>query len=111
VSELRDMAAALSTLSKSLSSIEEHLAKQVANGEQLRIGMHDLRGEVQKVLLDRSANEIAVKQIQTWMGDFSRKQLEISEGLAGMQTNLQEHRREINKRIRDIEPQEEVTQA
>lgn len=117
MSELRDLADAFSAISKSLSSIEEHVANTVANGEQLRIGMHDLRNQVQAALLDSGEKQRAIEQVNLFMGEFSRKlgTLESQQGL--IQQGLTETFRGFRKRLSDVEARQrgeepdEVTQA
>lgn len=75
MSELRDLAAVMRSLHNSLTSIENHVANQDANGAQLRLGLHDLRDKLHSRGLEEEerARETAsaIKQIQVWMGSFS----------------------------------------
>lgn len=111
MSELRDLAAALSTISQSLVSIEAHTAQSVANGTQLREGFHDLRGQLQTLLLERDGNQRAIRQIETWMGDFSTKLGTLTTQQELQQTGLIDGLRKLRKRLDDIEEIEEKTQA
>ncbi len=104
MSELRDMAAALAAISKSLSAIEEHTARAVANGEQLRIGMHDLRNEMQKMTTFMGL-------IEHRLAEDARAQEMILDSVEALQSTMAEHRREIGKRIRKLEDPNEVTQS
>lgn len=110
MSELRDLADALSAIGKSLSSIEEHVAKEVANGEQLRIGMHELRNSIQAVLLERDGTDRAIVQIQTWMGDFSTKLGTLTTQQELQQTGLLKGLRDVRGRLDVLESQDETTQ-
>lgn len=111
MSELRDLAAALRAISDSLTSIEAHVANQDANCVQLREGMHDLRNVIQKSMLESTGREKALAQVQSWMGDFSKKLSETHDAVSTLQVTMSDHRREIGQRIRDLEPEEEVTRA
>lgn len=117
MSELRDLAAALSAISNSLGAIEEHVAKGVANGEQLRLGMHDLRNQVQTAILDGAVKGRSIEQVNLFMAEFSRKlvTLESQQGL--IQQGLTDTFRGFRKRLNDVEARQrgeepdEVTQA
>jgi hypothetical protein len=111
MSDLRDLTNALAAISASLTSIEGHVASQNANCEQLRLGLHDLRNSLQVSNLERDRATLAIRQVQTWMGDFSRKQSEIHEMVTNVQQNVHDGHRALNARIRALEPDEEVTQA
>lgn len=110
MSDLRDLTNALAAISTSLTSIEAHVASQNANCEQLRLGLHDLQNTIQASNLERDRSELALRQVQKWMGDFSRKQSEIHEMVTNVQQNLHDGNRALNQRIRALEPEEETTQ-
>lgn len=111
VSELRDLAAALSAVSKSLTSIENHVAEQNANCVQLRQGLHELRNQLQADAIERGEREKAIEQVQTWMGDFSRKLGEVHEMVTNVQANLHDTQRGLSARIGELEDESEVTQS
>lgn len=104
MSELRDLAAALSAISKSLSAIEEHTARDVANGEQLRLGMHDLRNQMQAVTT-------FMKVIEHRLAEDARAQEILIDTVEALGRSMSEHRREIGQRIRKLEDPEEITRA
>jgi hypothetical protein len=110
MSELRDLAAALGTISASLVSIEAHTAQAVANGEQLREGMHDLRNKLQAVLTERDGTERAIAQIQTWMADFSRQLGTLTSQQTVQQNGLLEGLRTVRHRLDELEGKDEATQ-
>lgn len=121
MSELRDLAAALKSMSDSLTSIESCMAEQVVNGVQLREGMHDLRNKLQGVLLEKGRTERAVEQIETWIGDFGRKLHETTTNVANVRNRVElladqvtagfrDDRREIRD-LKGLPPTDEVTRT
>lgn len=90
MSELRDMAAALKSISDSLTSIESCMAETVANGVQLREGMHDLRNKLQVELLDKGKTERSVEVIQAWLGDFGKKLGELTDDVSNWRSRFEQ---------------------
>lgn len=118
MSDLRDLAAALSAISTSLTSIEGHVAEQVANGEQLRLGMHDLRSKVHASLLQREEADRNVEQIQTWLGDYGKKLGALSDSVGVVRARVETLADDVvqgfradRAKLRDLAGQDEVTQA
>ena len=109
MSELRDLTAVFRALQASIQEIGEHVASQEAHAEQLRKGLHELKNTlaVREGLID--SLEVKLTQVHTWMGDFDRKQKEMSDSVKALGQSITDHRREINGRIKNLEPQEEVT--
>lgn len=111
MSDLRDITSALAAIGQSLTSIEAHVANQDAHGVQLREGLSELRSAIQTSNLERDRHVLQLRQVHTWMGDFSRKQAEIHEMVTNVQANLQDASTSFNRRLRALEPEDEVTQA
>lgn len=109
MSDLRDITNALAAIGDSLTAIEEHVARQDAHGAQLREGLHDLRNSIHASNLERDRATLALRQVQQWMGDFSRKQSEIHEMVTNVQENLHSGTRALSLRIQALEPEEERT--
>ena len=111
MSDLRDLTNALAAISKSLTSIETHVADQNANCAQLRLGLHDLRNTLQTQEMERGEREKALAQIQTWMGSFSKKQAELSDSISNLQSTVHDGFRSDHRRLRALESDDEATQA
>jgi chromosome segregation ATPase len=101
VSELRDLAAALGAISKSLTSIEAHVAQQVADARQLRNGMHDLRNKLQMVLLEKSRTDRAVEQIEVWIGSFGAKLAETTANVGAVRARVEVLADEVTRGFRE----------
>lgn len=106
MSELRDLTEVFRAIQKSLKDIGEHVAAQDANGEQLRRKLHDLSNSM--MARDGAIDE-HFEQANAWMKKFDVAQKGLADSVAALQTNVADHRREIGKRIRDIEDPSEVT--
>jgi chromosome segregation ATPase len=118
VSELRDLADALGAISKSLTSIEAHVAQGVADSRQLRESMHDLRNKMQVALIEKSRTERAVEQIEVWIGSFGAKLTSVTRDVATARSRIETLADEVTRgfredrsRIGSLEGADEVTQA
>lgn len=110
MSDLRDLTNALQTFSDRLTAIEECLAETAENGVQHREGLHDLRGKLQTSNLERDRSTLAIRQVQEWMGDFSHKQTEIHDMVTNLQSTRQSDIKDIGRRLRALEADDEATQ-
>ncbi len=108
MSELRDLTQVFRAIQASLRDIGKHVAAQDANGEQLRLKLHDLSNAIQT--RDLAIDEHFI-EANALMKTFAVKQDELSQAIGNLQTNLSDHRREIGKRIRKFEDADEVTQS
>lgn len=111
MSDLRDLTNALATISKSLTSIENHVANLDAHGTQLREGLHSLRNALQVSGYERDRLELSLKTVQSWMGDFSHKQAEIHDMVTNLVAVRSDDIREVKGRLRKLEEGEETTQS
>lgn len=110
MSELRDLTAALQSISNSLTSVEHCLAEVVANGTQERLSLHALRGTLHEWGMLQEERDRAVKQVQAFMGDFSHRQVELHDMVVNLQATVQDGHRALSGRMRALEEPEEVTQ-
>jgi chromosome segregation ATPase len=119
MSELRDLADALGAISKSLTSIEAHVAQQVADARQLRDGMHDLRNKLQVVLTEKSRTERAVEQIEVWIGSFGKGLAAVTRDVGTARARIETLADEVTRGFREDRAaiaelggeQDETTQA
>lgn len=109
MSELRDLTKVFRAIQKSLKDIGEHVASLDGSAAQIRKSLHDLKDNLASRETFTDLQEEKLSRIDDWMGEFSKGQVEIRADLDAVKTSLSEHRREIGKRIRHLEPPEEVT--
>jgi len=106
MSELRDLAAVFRAIQLSLKDLGTHVAAQDANGEQLRNKLHELSNSF--MMRDGAIDE-HFEQANAWMKKFDMQQKGLSDAITNLQSSLSDHRREIGRRIRDVENKDEVT--
>lgn len=103
MSELRDQVALEEAISESLTALEAHVAQGVADAEQLRNGMHELRGQLAVILLEREEAFRAIDEVRVFMAAFSSKLVEFDERQGNMQRSVSEGFRALNLRIGNTE--------
>ncbi|HEX6826573.1 MAG TPA: hypothetical protein VF077_09695 [Nitrospiraceae bacterium] len=106
MSELRDLTEVFRAIQASLKDIGEHVASQDANCKQLRENLHDLKNHV--AARDLNAEE-HFEKVNQWMKTFDMGLKALSDSVAALQSSLADHRREIGRRLRNVEDPEEVT--
>ena len=110
MSELRDLTAGMRAIASSQSMMQECLLVLLRNSEQQADWRHEQRNTAQKELGFREAQESGLKQVQEWMGDFSRKLGEVVERLDNYGATRQDDARRIGKLENSAAPEEEKTQ-
>lgn len=106
MSELRDLTMVFRAIQVSLKDLGDHVASQDANGEQLRLSLHNLNNAVTRI---EGTLDEHIEKSNAWMATFDREKQGLFDAMSSLQTSLADHRREIGQRIRKFEDRDEVT--
>lgn len=111
MSELRDQVSVFAAISKSLSSIEKHIANIDASAEQLRVNIHDLRNQLAISQSEREESEQAIASVRLFMVAFDRELKKIQEMIVNLQTIRLDDIRALSRRLAKVEEKDEVTKS
>ncbi len=112
MSEFRDLTVALRSLSDRMTSIEDCMLVLVRNSEQEKDWRHEQRNLVQVQRGEAEERELALKQIQDWMGPINDSLSELVERFDNFVATRFADVKSLNERLRKLEDelgQEETT--
>jgi len=114
MSEFRDLTVALRSLSDRMTTIEDCMLVLVRNSEQEKDWRHEQRNIAMVTKGEAEERELALKQIQEWMGPVNDNLNELVERFDNFVATRFTDVKSLNDRVRDLEQevgvsQEEVT--